>query len=458
MTYDNALAYLEKLVNYERKPVEGYRTVFKLERVAAFLETIGNPQHRLRIVHVAGTKGKGSTSCFIAQILRQAGYRTGLYTSPHLQDIRERIRILDPHAAAEEHASFPGMILKNDFTRLLEDLTAPLELFGREAGRYGSLTFFEVLTAMALKYFADKKTEAVVLETGLGGRLDATNAASALLSVITPVSYDHEYILGRTLPEIAFEKAGIIKSSNVKTKDGLGICVSSLQMKEAAQVIRRRCGCEGAMLLEMGKDFCFKKLTDDLLSQNFFYKGIDGSSHFFDIRMLGEHQLINASVALAAVEALGLHGIRVPVEAMAQGLKTADWPGRLEMVSTRPFVILDGAHNRESAHRLAAFVEKEFDGFRKWLVFGASTDKDIKGLADLLGAMADRVILTKSRHPRAADPEKHLRGFFRKAPFLVTGSVEEAMDLLKKQMQPEEVAVVTGSLFVVGEARALWQR
>jgi len=457
MTYENALAYLEKLINYERRPPETYRTAFKLDRVAAFLRLIGSPQDTLSIVHVAGTKGKGSTSCYIAQILHDAGYRTGLYTSPHLQDMRERIRILEPSHAAEGHTMFPGMILKNDFAALLESLMGALEQFDRPSAPYGPLTFFEVLTAMAFKYFADKKTDVVVLETGLGGRLDATNAASSLVSVITPISYDHEHILGKTLPEIAFEKAGIIKAANKKTSQGFGICISAAQMKEAAQVVRRRCRSQNTMFFAMNKDFRYKEMSHDLLTQRFFYRGLNGSSHFFDIRMLGEHQLTNASAALAAVEALSLYGIRVPIEAMVSGLRNAYWPGRLEVVSTQPFVILDGAHNRESAYRLAHFIEKEFEGFKKWLVFGASSDKDLKGISDLLGTMADRVILTRANHPRAADPEKHLKGLFHRKSPLVTHSVEEALDVLNRQMQPQEVAVITGSLFVVGEARSLWQ-
>lgn len=457
MTYESALAYLEKLINYERRPPETYRTVFKLDRVAAFLQQLGNPQNTLSIVHVAGTKGKGSTSCFIAQILREAGYRTGLYTSPHLHDMRERIRILDSSHTAEDHAMFPGAILKNDFAGLLESMMGTLESFERSSSSGGPLTFFEVLTAMAFKYFADRKTDIVVLETGLGGRLDATNAAPSLVTVITPISYDHEHILGHTLPEIAFEKAGIIKAANRKTPEGFGICVSASQMKEAAQVIRRQCRTLGTMFFMMNKDFRCKQMSHDLLTQRFFYRGLNGNSHFFDIRMLGEHQLTNASAALAAVEALGLYGIRVGVEAMASGLRSAYWPGRLEVVSTQPFIILDGAHNRESAYRLARFIGKEFEGFKKWLVFGASSDKDLKGLSELLGAMADRVILTKANHPRAADPEKHLKGFFNKQAPVVTHSVEEAMDILNRQMQPQEVAVITGSLFVVGEARSLWQ-
>lgn len=458
MTYEEALQYLEGLINYERIPVKGYKASFKLDRVKAFLKSIGDPQDRLSIIHVAGTKGKGSTSCFIAQILKSAGFRTGLYTSPHLQDIRERIRLLDSRHTSAEHSSFPGMILKSELSDIVTETADACAQFEKTSADYGPLTFFEFLTSAAFLYFASKKTDFVVLETGLGGRLDATNTASSLVSVITPVSYDHEQILGSTLAEIAFEKSGIIKDSNRKNKKGACICVSSSQMKDVFSVLRKRCADEETLLFEYGKHFSCKKLSHDLMSQNFYYRGIDGESHFFDIRMLGEHQLTNAATALAAVEALGFFGFDVPDSALVEGLKTAYWPGRLEVISTQPYIILDGAHNKESAHRLVHFIDKEFGKFKKWLVFGASRDKDLKGLAELFSPLADRVILTRAENPRAADPDTDLKKHFRKDEVTLTSTVEEALDILHKQMTSQEVAVITGSLFVVGEARSLWQK
>lgn len=459
MTYEESLQYIEKLVNYERLPQKSGKPAFKLDRMKAFLNYLGNPQEKLDIIHVAGTKGKGSTSCFIAHILKAAGFRAGLYTSPHLQEFRERIRLLDGrHGGQDQHSSFPGMILKNEFADLAGELAEASEKFCRERPSAGALTFFEFLTAAAFLYFERKRTDLVVLETGLGGRLDSTNVASSLVSVITPVSYDHEYVLGSTLAEIAFEKAGIIKASNRKTKDGFGVCVSARQLKETAKVLRRRCKAEGFLCLEAGKHFSFKKLSGNLLSQKFFYKGLGGNSHFFDVRMLGDHQLINASLALAAVEALGFYGRKIPAEAMTEGLKQAYWPGRLEVISTQPFIILDGAHNRESAHRLVNFIEKEFGKSRKWLVFGVSKDKDIKGLSELLSPLADRIILTRADNPRAADPAADLKGHFRKKNLTLTASVEDAVSILNREMAPQELAIVTGSLFVVGEARSLWQK
>lgn len=458
MTYDEAVAYLETFINYERKPSYTLKAAFKLERIKEFLVRLGSPERRLKVIHVAGTKGKGSTACFIAQILKEEGYRVGLYTSPHLKEFRERIRILDPHNTADEKTPFPGMILKNDFAHFLGSLRPAIDAFHRDCAPHGPLTFFEVLTALAFKYFQEKNTDFVVLETGMGGRLDATNAADSLLSVIAPIGYDHEQVLGGTLAEIAFEKACIVKETNQKTREGFSLCVCATQKKEAADIIRRRCKTVGALLFEMDKDFYFKKLSGDLSSQDFYYRGIDNGSFFFNIRMLGDHQFINASLALAAVQALSLHGLPIRSDAMARGLKNAFWPGRLEIISTQPFIILDGAHNKESLDRLVHFLEREFKKMRKWFIFGASSDKDIGMMAECLEPLAHEIILTRADNPRAADPLKHLKPYFKKKTPRLTASVQEAVGILNENIAMEDMAVVTGSLFVVGEARSLWQR
>jgi dihydrofolate synthase/folylpolyglutamate synthase len=458
MTYEEAITYLESFVNYERKTHYHYSTAFKFERIRKFLSCLGDPQDQLKIIHVAGTKGKGSASCFIAHILKEEGLRVGLYTSPHLKDLRERIRILDPNNTADEKIFFPGMILKNDFVALLESLAPKIESFHHTFSNLDKLTFFEVLTVVALMYFKDKGVDFVVLETGLGGRFDATNATNALVSVITPISYDHEQILGQTLPEIAYEKAGIIKSSNIRAADGVGVAVTANQTKEVMDVLRRRAASEGSVLFEMEKDFYFKRLSGDLMSQDFFYKGLNDGSFFFKTRMLGTHQLVNASLSLAACEALSLHGIRIRSDSMSRGLWNAFWPGRLEVIHTKPFIILDGAHNRDSASRLVNFLEKEFKKFSKWLVFGASEDKDLKGIVEQLEPMADKIILTRADNPRSADPEKTLKPYFKKSGLTVTNSVEQALEFLNREIKEEEVAIITGSLFVVGEARAIWRK
>ncbi|HQP92007.1 MAG TPA: folylpolyglutamate synthase/dihydrofolate synthase family protein, partial [Candidatus Omnitrophota bacterium] len=450
--------YLETFINYERKPDFQYKTTFKLERMKRFLSLLHDPQENKVVIHIAGTKGKGSTACFVAHILKEAGFRVGLYTSPHLIDFRERIRILDLKNTAEEKSLFQGMILKNDFSAVLDGLKPVIDYFGSNEKNYGDLTFFEILTAMALEYFREKNADIIVLETGLGGRFDATNAVDSSVSVITPISYDHERILGDTLPEIAFEKAGIIKSSNKKCGNGKSICVAALHSREIGDVIKRRAEGEGAFLFEFDKDFYYKKLGGDFFSQEFFYRGLNNGSFFLKTRMLGVHQLLNASLALAAVEALSLFDIRTGSAAFEKGIFNAYWPGRLEVVSTKPFIILDGAHNRDSTSRLVSFLDSEFKKYKKRLIFGACEDKDIKGIAEQLDNIADKVILTKADNPRAADPKEKLAPLFKKNKPLVTDSVEQAIDMLNKDISDDEVAIITGSLFVVGEARGIWQR
>ncbi|MFH0877454.1 MAG: folylpolyglutamate synthase/dihydrofolate synthase family protein [Candidatus Omnitrophota bacterium] len=457
MIYEDAVAYLETFIDYEKKSSFDVKTAFKFDRIKKFLSLIGDPQKALSVIHVAGTKGKGSTACFIANILKEAGFRTGLYTSPHLADFRERIRIFDSTNTAEEKMAFGGMILKQDLVDILVSLESFLDSFAQDHPDLGPLTFFEVVTAVAFKYFRDKNVDFAVLETGLGGRFDATNAADSMVTVITPISYDHEQFLGTTLSEIAFEKAGIIKATNRRTPDGVSVCVNALQAKPVTEVLRRRFKSETATVFQAGRDFCCKKLAGDLFSQDFFYQGLTGEPLFLKTRMLGTHQIANASLGLAACEALSLFGVKIKGEAMVRGILKTFWPGRLEVVHTKPFIILDGAHNADSAKRLGDFLNKEFKKFHKWFILGASEDKNIKAIVESLEPLADRIILTRSKNPRAADPKGILQSYFHKKNFILTDSVEEAVGILNKEIKPDDVAVVTGSLFVVGEARSLWQ-
>lgn len=457
MTYQEALKYLDSLVNFENKPFSGEQYIFKLDKVKEFLAFIGNPQDGLKVVHVAGTKGKGSTASFIAQILKENGFVVGLYTSPHLEDVRERIRILDPCKTAAEDDVVEGMILKADFAGLVAGLAKKIDAFCLKHEIPGRLSYFEVLTVLAIQYFKRSSVDFAVLETGLGGRLDATNIVPSLVSVITPISYDHEYILGNTLAEIAFEKAGIIKPENTKTPKGVLVAVTALQKRDVRGVLRRRAKTEESVLFELGKDFFIKRLGGNLLSQEFFYKGLHDKHLFLKTKMLGGHQLVNASLALACCEALSLHGIKVKKEAMAQGVLNAFWPGRLEIFKTTPCVILDGAHNEASALCLSVFLKKEFKRFRKWLLFGASCDKNIKMIAQKLEPLFDEIILTRADHARAADPESAVRPHFNGENICLTQTLDEAIEMLNKRASADDVIVVTGSLFVVGEARKKWR-
>jgi dihydrofolate synthase/folylpolyglutamate synthase len=428
MAYQKAIQYLESFINYEKIASYPYRESCKLERIKDFLAAIGDPQEALRCIHVAGTKGKGSTCAFISYILREAGFRVGLYTSPHLSDFRERIRILERQNTSTSNP-FEGMITKRGLTAIVDRLKPAIDKYNK-ISKYGPLSFFEVYTALAFVYFKEQQTDFVVLETGLGGRLDATNTVNALVSVITPISYEHTDKLGSTLAEIAGEKAGIIKGDQgIRGSGDQAIVISAPQEEEARDVIRNRCKEAGATL-------CQPKIRK------------------LKIKLYGDHQQVNANVALAAVRALkiGISGATI-----RRGLQNTVWPGRCEIVSKYPLVVLDGAQNVASAKAIKEAVRKNFKYKKLILILGISKDKDIKGICSELYDLADEVILTRADNPRATKPED-LRSHFKNKKAYLTKSVLEAKRFADKFAMKKDLLLVTGSLFVVGEARNAWRR
>jgi dihydrofolate synthase/folylpolyglutamate synthase len=452
MTYPETIQYLESFINYEKIPAYPYKESLKLGRVNDFLETIGNPQDSLKCIHIAGTKGKGSTCAFIAYILRQAGYKVGLYTSPHLSDFRERIRILSPAPKTEhQKLDFEGTILKDDITNLVKRLKSLIQNYNRNS-KYGPLSFFEVYTSLAFVYFQEKKVDFAVLETGLGGRLDATNVVNPLITSITSISYEHTQKLGNTLKEIATEKAGIIKcrrpSSVVRRPS---IVISAPQEEEAMEVIRNRCDEVGARLYEVDKDITYKGTKD-----GFAVNGIFGEYPDLKIRLLGKHQLINATVALGVIEALRFYNINVGIDAIKDGLYNTVWPGRCEVISGDPLVVLDGAQNIASIKALKETIKENFKYKRLVLILGISNDKDIQGICQELYDLADEIVLTKANNPRATGP-KVLAQYFLGKEVHITNSVREAGNLVYRLMQKEDLILVCGSLFVVGEYRLLFK-
>ena len=440
MTYSETKEYLESFVNYEKHSSYPYKESLKLERIKGFLDLLGNPERGLRCVHIAGTKGKGSTAAFIAYILREAGFRTGLYTSPHLRDFRERIRILDPDFSllAPGH-DFEGMISRGSLSRIATRLKPVIQKYNR-VSEFGPLTFFEAYTTIAFVYFKEKKVDFAVLETGLGGRLDATNAVDALVSVITPISYEHTQKLGKTLRKIAGEKAGIIKNPGL-------IVISAAQKKEAGDVIRKRCRLCRAKLYEAGRQIRFRKEKSGFAVRSFF-----GAHEGLRIQLLGRHQIENAALSVAAVGALSLHGAIISSRAVKMGLRNARWPGRCEVVAKNPVVILDGAQNTASAAAIKQAVRDNFKYRRLILVLGISDDKDISGVCRQLYPLADEIVLTRANSSRATDP-KLLVKYFKGKRTHATKSVKEAKGLARRLASKEDLVLVTGSLFVVGEFR-----
>lgn len=426
MTYSQAITYLNSFINYEKIVSWPYNESLKLERFRDFLSRIGNPQSYLKCIHVAGTKGKGSTCAFIAYILREAGFKAGLYTSPHLSDFRERIRILrpNPERRAVSH-DFEGMISRKDLADLATRLKPAIQEYNRKS-KYGALSFFEVYTALGFIYFKEKNVDFAVLETGLGGRLDATNTADSLVAVITPVSYEHTQKLGSTLRRIATEKAGIIKERQ-------RFVVSAPQRSAAMKVIRQKCRKTGAKLYEAS-----------------------GARHGLRMSLLGGHQLINAQTAIRAVKALRNYDVKINSGIIKKGIQNTLWPGRCEVVSKRPFIVLDGAQNSASAEALKKTIKENFSGAggynRLILIFGISKDKDIKGVASVLNELADSIILTKADNPRAALPGE-IKRYLKGKEIYSTENVKDALKLAKLKAGVKDLILVTGSLFVVGEAR-----
>ncbi|MFQ6057599.1 MAG: bifunctional folylpolyglutamate synthase/dihydrofolate synthase [Anaerolineae bacterium] len=435
ITYQQALDYIYSFVDYEKKVADRYAPArFNLARMEHLLSLLGDPHRRYPSVHIAGTKGKGSTAAMMANILGAAGYRTGLYTSPHLHTYRERIRVNN------------RLISEEEVTALVERLRPLVDTIE-------DITTFEITTALAFLYLAEQGVDFAVLEVGLGGRLDATNVVKPLVAVITSLSFDHTYLLGETLPQIAREKAGIIKP-------GVPV-VSAPQPPEALAVIEEVCRERGAQLTVVGRDWTWQAGEASLEGQKFKVQSSKFKVQSLWIPLLGRHELINATTAVAAIHLLREQGVGVPAGAVAQGLRRVRWPGRLEILNRRPLLVVDGAHNGDSARRLAEALGEYFGYRRLILVFGASADKDIAGMLRELLPPTQALILTQARHPRAADP-RWLReqviacGANPSTEVVIAAPVAAALERALAIAGEEDLICFAGSLFVVAEAREAW--
>ena len=429
--YQQAVDYLASYTDYEVVPRLAHNAAnYDLRRVEELLGRLGNPHLAAKSVHIAGTNGKGSTAAMVASVLTTSGYITGLYTSPHLHTWRERVRVNGE------------LITEEEFTTLVERFKPEVEAVNQRA-TYGRLTTFEMVTTLAYAHFALKKADFQVLEVGMGGKFDATNVIQPEVCLITSVSFDHTDVLGNSLAEIAAEKAGIIKPGS--------IVVTSPQPGEVAQVIAEACLACGTGLVRVGSDVTWQSLSADFNRQIFRVRGRLGS-YELSIPFLGRYQLDNAATAVAALEVLAERGFSISRDSIAQGLAQVSWPGRLQILSRHPLLVVDGAHNPDSAQKLRQSLEQYFEFDRAILVIGASDDKDVAGVISELAPLFDRVIVTRTRHPRAMAPPPMVAEFRRHGiEAQVAETISEALSLALSVAGAGDLVCAAGSLFVVGE-------
>jgi dihydrofolate synthase/folylpolyglutamate synthase len=460
--YEQALAFLYDRVNYERSaPKPGD---LRLDRMRALLRLLGDPHRCLRIIHVAGSKGKGSTSAMLAGILRCAGYRTGLFTSPHLTRLEERSQIDDHPLSREELVAL---------VRDLQPAVAAMERTG--ADPEGRPTFFELVTALGFLHCWRRRVDVAVVEVGLGGRFDATNVCRPVVSVITSISLDHVQQLGNRLASIAMEKAGIVKP---------GVpAVSGATAPEAREVIDDICRRRGAPLVSLGVDFHYRYQPGTVTTTQRTGSRVRFTSRSpilgahgkvarwrtwpeMELSLLGEHQAANAAVAVACVEVLRDQGWHIADDAVARGLAKTDWPARLEVVGRRPLILLECAHNVASARALVETLHSSFPEHfgpaqvapKRLLVFAASSDKDVPGiLRELAPSFTHAFFCRYGNNPRSAGPE-HLAGVLRgfsDIPCTLYPSAADALHAAGGFAGPDDLICVTGSVFLAGELRPL---
>ncbi len=446
--YQAALDYLYSFVDYSVERSYRYSAdVFELQRVRDLLHEMGDPQQEFRSFHIAGTKGKGSVSSLIASVLQAAGYRVGLYTSPHLIRFNERIQIDGASISDDEFVKL---------VNLIKPAVASVE----------NLTLFEIVTAMAFKHFARQGVDYSVVEVGLGGRLDATNVLLPMVSVITSLSYDHMHLLGESLTDIAREKAGIIKT-------GVPIILAP-QQHEALKTVEAIAKERDARMVLVGREWLFSPGSHDLDGQSLYiwsreeqplmdaYVESAGGEEWappkYWIPLLGYHQVINAAVAYAALAEAVKCGLDLPNGSIRKGFQSVVWPGRFQILSRWPVLIIDSAHNRESALKLRIALDDYFPGQPVTLIFGASADKDIEGMLTELLPRVSTLIVTRAEHPRAEEPERLAAiGHSHGVAVEQFEDIETALAFALQNAGEEDVILVAGSIFVAGQVLSAWQ-
>lgn len=435
MNYNQAIKYLNSFQNLEKKTSYSYSKIYNLERVHKLCDMIGRPQDDFRSILVSGTIGKGSACAILHSVLVKTGYRVGLYTSPHLLDLQERIKVNG------------RAITEKEFSELINKIRKSIEYAKTEdAPIYKKLTFFEILTAVSFLYFSKKKVDFAVIEAGLGGRLDATNIVYPLVSVITSIGYDHTHLLGKSLTKIAKEKAGIIKENS--------FAISAPQKKKAMDVIKDIARKKASRLFIVGENFNYKCTRVNFHGTVFDYQGIYENYKNIRLSLIGRHQAQNAAISLAVLEILKQQ-FYFPTDKLKvhRGFEKVNWPGRFDILRKNPYIITDGAHNKDAAEALKQML-LELIGDRKldFLILGFSADKDIKGIGSILCPMAKNVIFTKARSPRAAPPKllskllsKNCNNSF------IAKNTKSALSTARSSTPDNGFILITGSLFLVSD-------
>ena len=397
---------------------------FGLEAITNLLMRLGNPQKSYKTILIAGTNGKGSTAAMAASILHSAGYKAGLYTSPHLIDVRERIVVSG------------RKITKKEFSQAVTDVKSKLKQ---------QVTYFEFLTTAAFLYFQRQQVDIAVLEVGLGGRLDATNVCKPIVSVITNIGFDHTAYLGSSLRAIAREKAGIIKRH--------GVCITAAKQKQVLEVLSSICLERRAKLYRLGSDIRIKKQKDDLLT----YQGLQRNLRSLPIPLKGSHQYSNAALALAAVELCGKKGFPVDDEAISRGLANTHWDARLEILQNNPLFLLDGAHNPAGIRVLCQALKKDFSYRHLIFIFGALADKNYREMLRIIAPLSSKIILTQLKAGRAVPVDDMAKVLSKMGyPVIVTKNVGKAIERVQALAGPADLICATGSLYLAGEVKQIF--
>ncbi len=440
MNYPDAVRYLHSLGRELAAPTQASAAKFDLQNITVLAERLGRPDRAYPTVHIAGTNGKGSTAAFLEAILRDAGFRTGLNTSPHLERINERIRIAGEEVSDE--------LFAETFTRI----QAVIEELLAEGKLHAHPTYFESVTALALEIFARERVEFSVIEVGLGGRLDATNIVSPVISIITRIDFDHENFLGHSLSEIAAEKAGILKPQTP--------AVIAPQPPEARAVLLARAQELHCPVLETNELFrVTERCAEEGCMRATVMEKATGRTYELAPRLPGRFQLQNALNAIAAARLLQERGYRISDENIVQGIAATQWSGRLERVATKPDVYFDGAHNPGAAKELAAFLEENFRGRKVFLVFGAMRDKAVDEVTGALFPHAHEVLFTEPCTPRAISAAQLARMAGHHAErYTVYPEAQRALEAALEKAQPEDAVFITGSLYLVGQLRHAWKQ